>query len=98
MASNFTLGFFFLNGDATRDGRVNLNDFNILAGNFGQSPRTFSQGDFTYDGTVNLNDFNLLASRFGTVLAAPANAPANTFGQTHVGDADEDDVSDNLLA
>ena len=67
--------FFFLNGDANRDRRVNLNDFNIMVANFGQSPRDFSQGDFTYDGVVNLNDFNVLASRFGTVLG-PGAAPA----------------------
>jgi hypothetical protein len=27
--------FFFLNGDANRDGRVNLDDFNVLARRFG---------------------------------------------------------------
>jgi hypothetical protein len=47
---------------------VNLADFNLLASNFGQSNRIFSQGDFNYDGTVNLQDFNLLASRFGSSL------------------------------
>jgi hypothetical protein len=62
------LDFFFLNGDANRDARVNLSDFNILAANFGQSPRDFTQGDFDYSGNVNLNDFNILASRFGQVL------------------------------
>ena len=70
LASDGVLDFFFLNGDANRDRRVNLDDFNILATNFGQSSRTFSQGDFTYDGVVNLDDFNVLASRFGQVLSA----------------------------
>jgi hypothetical protein len=67
--------FFFLRGDANRDRRVNLQDFNILASNFGQTPRNFSQGDFNYDTVVNLQDFNILASRFGTALAARS-APA----------------------
>jgi probable HAF family extracellular repeat protein len=71
MPGDVTLDFFFLNGDANRDGAVNLADFNVLAANFGQSNRTFSQGDFNYDGIVNLQDFNLLASRFG-VSVAPA--------------------------
>ena len=71
IAADVIFDFFFLAGDATRDGRVNLNDFNVLAANFGQSPRTFSQGDFNYDGVVNLDDFNILASRFG-VSFAPA--------------------------
>jgi len=62
--------FHFLRGDANGDGRVNLRDFNILASNFGQSPRDFTQGDFNYDGRVNLQDFNLLAGRFGQTNAA----------------------------
>ncbi len=65
LAEPLVAEFSFLNGDATGDGRVNLEDFNILAANFGQSNRTFTQGDFNYDGVVNLDDFNLLAGRFG---------------------------------
>ncbi len=68
MPADSVLSFFFLNGDANRDRRVNLQDFNILAANFGQSPRTFSQGDFNFNGIVNLQDFNILASRFGQAL------------------------------
>jgi len=59
------LDFFFLGGDANHDARVNLIDFNRLIGNFGQSPRDFTQGDFNYDGIVNLLDFDLLTARFG---------------------------------
>jgi hypothetical protein len=69
--------FFFLMGDANHDARVNLQDFNILAGNFGQAGRNFTQGNFNYDaaGLVNLQDFNLLASRFGTTVAPASAAP-----------------------
>jgi hypothetical protein len=81
MSANHVFNFFFLNGDANRDSRVNLVDFNVLASNFGQSPRDFTQGDFSYDGLVNLTDFNILASRFGQVLAAPD----GRFGAIRIG-------------
>ena len=97
MAGSHTFEFTFLRGDANGDGRVNLNDFNILAANFGQSPRDFTQGDFNYDGTVNLDDFNILASRFGQIVA-PAGASAASFAQTRIGDADADDAIEDLLA
>jgi hypothetical protein len=73
--------FFFLNGDANRDRRVNLGDFNILAANFGQSNRNFGQGDFNYDGTVNLADFNLLASRFGAAVGPAGKSPGDLESQ-----------------
>jgi hypothetical protein len=75
--------FFFLNGDANHDGRVNLADFNILAGNFGGVDKNFNQGDFNYDGVVNLADFNILASRFGTVLTATGLLTTGISGGTH---------------
>jgi hypothetical protein len=78
--------FFFLNGDANRDRRVNLSDFNIMAANFGQSPRNFSHGDFNYDTIVNLSDFDILAGRFGAALSAGATAAGSgaLFGQTRL--------------
>jgi hypothetical protein len=78
LPANHVFNFFFLNGDANRDGRVNLADFNILAANFGRLPRDFTQGDFDYDTAVFLSDFNILASRFGQVLAA------EPFGNTSI--------------
>jgi hypothetical protein len=74
-----TVNFFTLAGDANRDGTVNLPDFNILAGNFGQSNRTFGQGDFNYDGKVDLLDFNILSGRFGgTAATTAAGVPGGT--------------------
>jgi hypothetical protein len=70
LAGDVVFDFFFLQGDANRDRRINLDDFNILAANFGQTPRDFFQGDFNYDAVVNLVDFNLLAGRFGMSLGA----------------------------
>ena len=68
MAADHRTDFFVLRGDANHDGQVNLADFNVLAANFGQPDRTFSQGDFNFDGVVNLSDFNILAGRFGTSI------------------------------
>jgi len=68
--SSAVVARFTLAGDANLNRAVNSDDFNILASNFGQSNRTFSQGDFNYDGTVNSDDFNILAGRFGVALSA----------------------------
>jgi uncharacterized delta-60 repeat protein len=81
LASDFAFELFFLNGDANRDGVVNLRDFNVLASNFGTSDRTFTQGDFNYDTVVNLADFNLLAGRFGHVVG-PHTSSTSSFNNT----------------
>jgi hypothetical protein len=66
---------FLLAGDANRDRSVNFSDLLVLAQNYGQSSRTFSQGDFNYDGNVNFNDLLLLAQRYGTQLNATNPSP-----------------------
>jgi parallel beta-helix repeat protein len=69
-----TIDFHVLAGDANRDKSVNFTDLLVLAQNYGQTGRTFSQGDFNYDGTVNFGDLLLLAQRYGQQLSA-ASAP-----------------------
>ncbi|HRK31469.1 MAG TPA: hypothetical protein PLD59_10355, partial [Tepidisphaeraceae bacterium] len=59
-------------GDANLDLTVNLDDFTILASNFGLI-RSWTGGDFDYNGLVNLNDFTFLAAQFGA--SYPADAP-----------------------
>jgi hypothetical protein len=68
------VGFFVLGGDANRDMKVNSDDFNILATNFGTSGGGFILGDFTYNGIVDSDDFNLLAANFGKNLNGTAAA------------------------
>ena len=75
-----------LYGDADLDGGVSINDFNALAGNFGQANgRVWTQGDFDYDGGVSINDFNLLAGNFGQTLPASSEAWAEllAFAAAH---------------
>ena len=51
-------------GDANRDGKVDLEDFLALSAAFGQEG-DWLNGDFDRDGTVGFNDFLLLALNFG---------------------------------
>jgi len=67
----------FRQGDANLNGAVNLDDFNVLAANFGQANRTWQQGDFTYDGRVTLDDFNALAANFGLSAGPDGPTPAD---------------------
>jgi hypothetical protein len=70
MAADHVLEFHFLRGDADNDGDVDVNDLGILATNWQQSPRTFSQGDFDYSGTVDVNDLGILATKWQQALPA----------------------------
>jgi uncharacterized delta-60 repeat protein len=93
IAPGYSMEFFVLAGDANRDGRVNLQDFNTLAGNFGSNNGSWAQGDFNYDGVVNLADFNILASRFGTSLTQAASATGSPIdGRTTVDDSHADSL------
>lgn len=67
-------GFFVLGGDANRDRKTTTLDFNLLAGNFGQSGKTFSQGNLDYDGAglVDSVDFAVFVGNYGLTLPAPA--------------------------
>ena len=109
MFGSYVFDFFVLTGDANHDGRVNLDDFNVLAANFGQSGRDGSTGDFTYDGIVNLDDFNVLAAKFGTVIAGASTdatsglprgsstrSSGSPFGGGSIGDDDDKGGLDEL--
>jgi hypothetical protein len=72
LPADYTFDFFVLAGDADHDRDVDVNDLGILATNWQQSPRTFSQGDFDYSGTVDVNDLGILATRWQQNLAPPS--------------------------
>jgi hypothetical protein len=69
---------FILAGDANRDRRVDFADLLILAQNYGQSGKTFSQGNFDYspDGLVDFSDLLILAQNYNVSLIRPDPRPA----------------------
>ena len=80
----FALDFHVLAGDANRDRVVNFSDLLVIAQNYGQSNRTFSQGNFNYspDGVVNFSDLLIIAQKYGSSL--PALHSTTSFGTTRV--------------
>jgi hypothetical protein len=83
---------YTLYGDTDLNRNVNLDDFNRLATNFGQSPRRWSQGDFDYNNNVNLDDFNRLAANFGlTVAPVAGTSPRTNIGRRGAGALDRRD-------
>ena len=68
MDATSVLVLFTYYGDANLTQRVNLDDFTILATNFGLGGKVWSDGDFNYDAFVNLDDFTLMAANFGRAL------------------------------
>lgn len=78
IAGTKTLEFFVLGGDANRDRKVDINDLNIVASNWLQSGKVFSQGDFNYDGTVNSADLAILSGSWQQSITAPASLPVST--------------------
>lgn len=71
LASDFNFDFFVLAADANRDRVVNVADLGVLATNWQQEPRTFSQGDFSYDGKVDVEDLGILATNWQKSLPPP---------------------------
>jgi hypothetical protein len=84
--------FWFLQGDVNRDRRITLQDFNIVANNFGLTNAGFMDGDLNYDGLVDLTDFDILATSFGNAL--PGEAHSIFDSESH----DRDRIIDDLLA
>jgi hypothetical protein len=58
-------------GDANLNGAVDINDFNTVASNFGDTGQNWLQGDFNGDGVVNLLDLNAIATHFGSGVSTP---------------------------
>lgn len=72
-----TLDFFILAGDVNRDRSVDFTDLVILAQNYGQMGRTFSQGniDYSVSGNVDFSDLVILAQHYNSRLPNVVLAP-----------------------
>jgi subtilisin family serine protease/subtilisin-like proprotein convertase family protein len=76
-----SFAFRFVQGDINRDGSVGFDDLLVLAQNYGQSGKTFSQGNVNFDagGNVNFDDLLLLAQQYGTsAVVASATTATST--------------------
>ncbi len=99
-SNNATRSFFVLAGDVNRDRVVDFSDLLIIAQNYGQSGKTFTQGnlDRSVDGKVDFSDLLILAQSYGrsipmlSAMSSPAMAgssisPSRVFADvTEIGD------------
>jgi hypothetical protein len=78
LPTGYWTAFHLLGGDVNADRIVNFSDLLILAQNYGQTGRGYSQGnlDYSADGLVGFDDLLLLSQRYGSslVTASPATA------------------------
>jgi hypothetical protein len=59
-------------GDATRDGRVDRADFDVLADNWNTPrPSSWTMGDFNADGKITFADYVILSNHYGQGQAPP---------------------------
>jgi hypothetical protein len=56
--------FHFLRGDSNNDGRVDIADLGVMAGNWQKQMYGPANGDFNYDGVVDIADLGILASNW----------------------------------
>jgi hypothetical protein len=86
LGTDLVSDFFVFTADGNHNRAVEIQDFNLLATNFGKSDRTFAQGNYDYsaDGKVTIVDFNLLAANFGKHLDPPAGFSAFRSGSIGV--------------
>jgi hypothetical protein len=75
LASDFTLDFFVLAGDADRDGRVTIDDYFRLDLGYANQLAGFSNGDFDYSGVINADDYFLIDQGFLAQPGPQASAP-----------------------
>jgi parallel beta-helix repeat protein len=69
--------FWFLPGDANRDGTVNFADLVAIGQNYGGADKSYHEGDLDGDGVVGFSDLVMVSQNYGESMngvAAPAAA------------------------
>ncbi len=59
-------------GDATGDGKVDLNDLNTILNHLGTATSLWTNGNFDGAATIDLNDLNDVLNHLGTSITAPS--------------------------
>jgi hypothetical protein len=99
LAADVAFDFFFLQGDANHDRRVDVTDLGILATNWQGTNKTFSQGDFNYDGVVDVSDLGILATGWQSSLPIPGASSVAVGGSVFAKSRRElSRITDELLA
>jgi autotransporter-associated beta strand protein len=60
-----TLVMYTYAGDATLDGRINVDDYNRIDTGVGMGVSGWSNGDFNYDGKINIDDYTIIDANIG---------------------------------
>jgi hypothetical protein len=60
-----TLVMYTYSGDATLDGKLNVDDYGRIDSNIGLGTSGWYNGDFNYDGKVNVDDYGIIDSNIG---------------------------------
>ena len=77
VAADDVLVMFTYGGDATLDGKINIDDYGRIDGNVAQSGSVFGwfNGDFNYDGKINIDDYGIIDGNINQQGAPLSSAP-----------------------
>ncbi len=94
--SSTVLARYAFAGDADLNNSVSFDDLLVLAANYNQTGRSFTQGNFNGDagGNVNFDDLLLLAARYNTSWVPATPLPLDAPPLPALGGSDGDDDSD----